>query len=150
MAEYYRKEASDTGHYLLEDSSGSLLLEVFGDSVTAQRISMIAPESRTVLIANEGGIGATVASFVTFFKDVNAVLDYTFDWGRWLGTDTISTSTWTVASGLTQATSSNTTTTSTVWLSGGTTDTDYTVANRIVTAAGRTEDRTMTISVRSR
>jgi hypothetical protein len=83
----------------------------------------------------------------SFTKDPNAVLDYQIDWSTWLGTDTISSATWTVATGLTKTTDSKTTTTTTVWLSGGTAGTTYSVACRIVTAGGRTDDRTVQIKV---
>jgi len=83
----------------------------------------------------------------SFTKDPNAVLDYQIDWSTWLGTDTISSATWTVATGLTKTTDSKTTTTTTVWLSGGTVGTTYSVACRIVTAGGRTDDRTVQIKV---
>ena len=86
----------------------------------------------------------------TFVKDPDATLDYIIDWSEWLDTDTISTSTWTVPTGLTNVSDSNTTTTATIWLSGGTAGQRYTVSNRIVTAAGRTEDRSITIKVRQR
>ena len=46
--------------------------------------------------------------------------------------------------------STNTTTTATVWLSGGTADTSYNIVNTIVTAGGRTEERTLTIAVENR
>lgn len=85
-----------------------------------------------------------------FIKDPNAVLDYTFDWSTWLGSDTISTSAMTVDTGITEDSDSNDTDSATVWLSGGTAGTDYEVVNRIVTAAGRTADRTIVIKVRER
>jgi hypothetical protein len=86
----------------------------------------------------------------TFTKDPDAILDYTFDWSEWLGTDTISTSAFTLTSGLTKDSDSKTTTTTTIWLSGGTSGSTYLVTNRIVTAGGRTEDRSIMIEVRSR
>lgn len=89
----------------------------------------------------------------TFTKDPAAVLDYTVDWDAddWLGSDTITgTPEWTVPSGITQASQSNTTTTATVWLSGGTANTDYDVACKITTTAGRTDERTIRIQVRNR
>ena len=67
----------------------------------------------------------------TFVKDPDATLDYIIDWSEWLDTDTISTSTWTVPTGLTNVSDSNTTTTATIWLSGGTAGQRYTVSNRI-------------------
>ena len=82
-----------------------------------------------------------------FIKDPGAVLDYVVDWSVWLGTDTIATSTWTVGTGLTQASASNTTTMATCWLSGGTAGQSYSATNRIVTAGGRTDERTLTITV---
>lgn len=86
----------------------------------------------------------------SFTKDPNAVLDYQVDWAAWLGADTISTSTWTVPAGLTAGTASNTTTTATVFLSGGTDGASYTVSNRIVTAGGRTDDRSFVLKVRQK
>lgn len=88
-----------------------------------------------------------------FTKDPQAVLDYKIDWSAWLASgETISTSTWTVPSGITDdsdsITDSNTSTT--IWLSGGTADTDYDLINHIVTSEGREEDRTITIGVRQR
>ena len=80
-----------------------------------------------------------------FNKDPDAVLDYEADWSAWLGSDTIESSSWTVPTGLTKDSEANTTTTATVWLSGGTAETIYDVINRIVTAGGRTEDRTIKI-----
>ena len=85
-----------------------------------------------------------------FTKDPSAVLDYTIDWSDWLDSDTISTSTWTVPTGLTEDSDTNTTTTATVWLSSGTAGTQYTVINHIVTAGGREDDRSIYIMVEDR
>ncbi len=87
-------------------------------------------------------------SVATFIKDPNAILDFGLDWSPWLGADTIATSVWTLPAGITQQSASNTTTTTTIWLSGGTAGTKYLVTNRITTAGGRTDDRTMTINVK--
>ena len=87
----------------------------------------------------------------TFYKDPDAELDWEFDWSSWLATgETISSSTVTVQTGLTAGTKSATTTAVTQWLSGGTADTTYTVACKIVTSAGRTDERTIYIHVTSR
>jgi hypothetical protein len=86
----------------------------------------------------------------TFTKDPNAVLDYQIDWSAWLlaaGADTINTSTWTVPTGITKASDTKTTTTTTIWLSGGTAGQSYALTNRIVTTGLRTEDRTIVIIV---
>lgn len=84
-----------------------------------------------------------------FEKDPDAVLDYQINWATWLDTDTISASTWTVPTGITKASDTRTTTTATIWLSGGTADTDYRLVNKIVTAGGRTEERSIWIKVRN-
>lgn len=87
----------------------------------------------------------------SWIKDPNETLDYSVNWSRWLGEDTISSSTWVdVTSGIIVASSSNTTTAATVWLSGGTAGSQYSLTNRIVTAGGRTADRTRTVSVQDR
>lgn len=80
-------------------------------------------------------------------KDPNAKLDYTVDWSDWLNGDTLATSTFVVASGLTKESETNNTTTATVWLSGGTNGDSYIITNRITTATGRTEDRSFVILV---
>lgn len=79
-------------------------------------------------------------------KDPSAVLDYALDWSDWLVADTITgTPTWTVPTGLTKDSQSNTTTTATAWLSGGVAGMSYTVACKIVTAGGRTDERSFRI-----
>lgn len=87
-------------------------------------------------------------------KDPDAILDYQINWATWLGTDTIATTAWTLAptgtGALTKTTDTKTTTTATIWLSGGTANTDYTAACKITTAGGRTDERTLTIYVRQR
>ena len=78
-----------------------------------------------------------------FEKDPNATLDFVFDWTAWLAGDTISTSAWApLPSDLTAASTSNTTLTATIFVSGGTPGRTYRLRNRIVTAGGRTEDQT--------
>jgi len=87
----------------------------------------------------------------TFVKAANEVLDYQTNWSDWLGADTISSSTWTADTGLTVDSDSNTTTTATVWLSGGTASEwdlkRYAVTNQIVTAAGRTAERIIYVAI---
>lgn len=84
--------------------------------------------------------------------------DYrTFDWlalGFLAPGETITASTWDVpvGSGLTQpASASNTTTTTTIWLGGGTLNTEdtlYRVKNTITTSAGRTLIKSWYVYVR--
>ena len=80
-----------------------------------------------------------------FTKDPEATLDYQVDWEDWLAGDTISTSAWTVPEGLTEVSDTKTTSTATVWLSGGTAGQTYAVENKIVTADARTDERTIYI-----
>lgn len=88
----------------------------------------------------------------TFRKDPHAVLDYVLDWGdSYLAIDeTISTSAWTVATGITKDSDSKTDTTTTIWLSGGTANESYSIACKIVTSASRTDERTFTVRVENR
>ena len=85
----------------------------------------------------------------SYIKDPNAVLDYQWDWSSWLPSDdAIASATITADAGLTVNSSSNTESTATAWLSGGADGQSYRVTCRIVTADGRTDDRTITILIR--
>lgn len=86
-----------------------------------------------------------------FVKDPDAVLDYTVDWSSWLASgETISTSVFTVGSGITKDSESNTTTAGTVWLSGGTAGVAYTVTHQITTSESRTDERSFVVEVKER
>lgn len=86
-----------------------------------------------------------------YIKDPGAVLDYGFDWSDWLGIgETISTSSWTVPLGITNVSDSKTNTLTTIWVSGGTNGTDYSLVNHIKTNANREDERTHIIKVRNR
>jgi hypothetical protein len=79
-------------------------------------------------------------------KDPASVVDFQIDWTLWLDVgDAISTSSWTVPAGVTQDSSSYTTSAATVWLSGGTAGEVYKVVNQITTTGGRTTERTIEI-----
>jgi hypothetical protein len=69
------------------------------------------------------------------------------DWSAWLGDDTIESSTFEAPAGLTKVDEDSDGTTATVWLSGGTDTETYEVVNQIVTAGGRTDERTITFKV---
>lgn len=84
------------------------------------------------------------------FKDPDNRKRFPWNWAAWLGQDTIVASEFIVPDGLAAVDEDFTTTTAEVWLTGGTLGADYEVTNRITTAAGATEDRTMTIKVRKR
>ena len=87
-------------------------------------------------------------------KSPVAVLDYLFDWLSlgWLQNgETISSFTTTVDTGLTLTSpgsgSGGTATSITLWLSGGTVGTQYSVTVQITTSAGRTDARTIKVNV---
>lgn len=90
-------------------------------------------------------------------KDPDAVLDYVFDWAAltngtgtsdWLESgETISSYVVTVGSGLTLDSDSQSSGQVTAWVSGGTAGETYTVACRISTSAGRTDERTVKVRV---
>lgn len=86
--------------------------------------------------------------------DPHADLDYTVDWSDWLATgETISTSEWIIPAGLTAGVDSHDSTTAWCWVSGGTPGTpgtEYQITNRIVTTAGRGDDRSITLICRER
>lgn len=78
-----------------------------------------------------------------YILDPGDKLDYKFDWEDWLGTgETISTYTVTVQTGLTKVSDSKTDTLVTVWLSGGTARTIYSVTCQVTTNAGRVKSWT--------
>ena len=87
----------------------------------------------------------------TYYKDPDATLDYGFDWSEWLASgETISSSSWTIPTGLTEESSGFSGGIASVWLSGGTAGTNYEITNKITTSAGRTDERSHVIKVRER
>lgn len=73
-------------------------------------------------------------------KDPDEVWDLSVDWSPHLENtnDTIATSQWEVPEGLFSELESSSTTTATIWISGGTHGIMYTLKNTIETAQGRT------------
>lgn len=85
-------------------------------------------------------------------KDPSDVLDFSLDWTDLLDTnDTVSATpaVWTLPSGITKDSQSQTSTVTTLWISGGTSGTDYTVACQIVTTGSRTLNREAVLPVRN-
>ena len=82
-------------------------------------------------------------------KDPNEVLDYLFRWTKELERidDTISSFEIIAETGITIDSSSNTDTEVTVWISGGTIAERYLVTCRIVTAGGRTYDKSFYLHI---
>lgn len=83
-------------------------------------------------------------------KDPGAVLDWVFDWTRWLQEgETIFSSTFSATAGITINSSTHANTYTTVWLQGGAQKV-YSLTNTITTTQGRTDRRTITIKVKER
>jgi len=87
-----------------------------------------------------------------FSKSPHAKLDYTIDWTDALEDgETISEASWSIPSGLTDEQSeSNTTTSQTVWVSGGTLGTKYALRGDMVSSEGREDSRTIYITIEER
>jgi hypothetical protein len=86
---------------------------------------------------------------LSFVKDPEAEVDYQIDWSSYLSGATITSSLWT-APGLSITSDSYTSTTATVWLSGGQINERYIARNKITTSAGQTDVRGITITVAQR
>ena len=88
----------------------------------------------------------------SYIKDPDAVLDYVVDWSSWLEADDYITDATVTADddGVTVDSSDHDNTTVTAWISGGTIGDTVGVVFQIVTAGGRTEDRTVWLLIRSR
>ncbi len=87
----------------------------------------------------------------TFPKDSDALSDFSVDWSSWLATgETISTSEWTVPSGLTEGATTESSGVATVWLSGGAVGTTYRVSNKISTSESRVDERSFFVRVTDR
>tara|TARA_Y100000992_G_C21164883_1_gene442963 strand:- start:226 stop:543 length:318 start_codon:yes stop_codon:yes gene_type:complete len=97
--------------------------------------------------------------------DPDEVVDYSVDWSRFLGDDTIATVVWKVngetmtdssvysgdtSNGLTLVQPTNTTTVATVRFTAGVVGTKYTVTCQITTAASLTYQRTIFLTVRQK
>ena len=84
-------------------------------------------------------------------KKPDDIKDYLLDWSDELSPDSdeIDTSVFTVPSGITKNSDSDTPSTATVWLSGGSDGEDYLIENKITTTGGRTITRCFTVQVRA-
>jgi hypothetical protein len=87
----------------------------------------------------------------TIVKDPAEVLDYTFDWSAYLAdiTDTIASVVFDPV-GVVVDSFSNTTTSATAWVSGGTNGTTAYVTCAITTAEGRTAVRSIYLKIKDR
>ena len=85
-------------------------------------------------------------ALLTFRKDPDAEKVYGFNWALWLAetSETISTSVWTVPTGLTSSDETKDDTQTSIKISGGTAGETYEVVNRITTSThGQIEEWTM-------
>lgn len=90
-------------------------------------------------------------AFVWATKDPDEVLDYVHDWDLRLDGDTISSSSVIVETGdVVVDSQSYSGSEHTVWLSGGTADTDCILTLRIETAGGRTYDEGIRLKIKER
>ena len=85
-----------------------------------------------------------------FKKDPDATLDYSFSWKKWLNGDTIIDSEWIVEPGVTLEDETGSEVIRTAWVSGGTVGESYELTNRITTAGGRIDDRTLILDCEER
>jgi hypothetical protein len=84
-------------------------------------------------------------------KDPNDSAVYRIDWTDRLAGDSISTSTWTLLQGsVALGSSSNTTTTATVLITGGTIGETATIVNRVTVSSGEQWEQTVKLPVRKR
>jgi hypothetical protein len=83
-----------------------------------------------------------------YVKDPDETIDYVFNWKPELYGDTIFTSEFLLPDGLEEESSSNTTSSATIFVSGGDSGNTYRITNRIVTIGGRTRDRTINVTIR--
>lgn len=85
---------------------------------------------------------------MAFVKDPGEVKDYAIDWTAHLAAaETITASTWVVATGITKDSDTDTDTVATIWLSGGSEGVEYRVTNHVVTNQGREFERSFTVNV---
>jgi hypothetical protein len=89
-------------------------------------------------------------------KHAGDVLDYSFDWSRWLGSDTITTATFSLTplaapavgdATFTPANPPFTGAIATMWVSGGVVGASYYLSSMITTAGGRTVEVTSILAI---
>jgi len=98
-------------------------------------------------------------------KDKDEILDYSIDWSRFLGDDTIAGVTWSftgpttpkevvldaeVVDGLQRVTATSTNTVATIYISLGVNNTRYTVSCKITTVAGLQFERSVYLRIKEK
>ena len=92
----------------------------------------------------------TLSSFV---KDPDAIREITIDWSDFLGAKTISAAVWTVPAGLTKESESNTTTASSVIISGGALNAEIKIVCHITfgsSSPAEEDDRTILVVIKQK
>ena len=91
---------------------------------------------------------------MSWIKDPDAILDYTFNWSPWLNTgDSIQSGSFIITgqdSDLVQSGTDIKDRAAVVLLSGGTVGNIYSITSRIITVDGLKDDRTKTITISER
>ncbi len=80
-------------------------------------------------------------------KDPDSIEDFVLDWATNIGTDTISSASWAVTGGLVVDSSSATSTTTTVRLSGGTLGQIARATCTVTLASGQVRDQTIQLMI---
>lgn len=81
-------------------------------------------------------------------QDKDAVLDYSLDWADWLSAgDTIDTSVWAADAGVILTNQSTSGAITSVWVSGGTPGSWYSLTNSVVSANGKRDQRTIQLLI---
>jgi SPP1 family predicted phage head-tail adaptor len=105
-------------------------------------------------VKNTGDLPTENAVTFDLTKDPDSVIDTGINWLPTMNEsspqDTISTSAWAADNELTVDSDTNTTSTTTVWVSGGTEGKYANLVNKITTPAGRTHDRTIVVKIQNR
>jgi hypothetical protein len=84
-----------------------------------------------------------------FTQRANEILDYSIDFSGWLPDgDSIASSSWACDAGLVLSNTSYTSTTTTVWVSGGLPNHIFKVANFVTTVGGRVSTRELTFVIK--
>lgn len=98
---------------------------------------------RTIIVTDDGN------PIMDEEHDPDEILDYTFDWSGILVTsETVSTSVWSLSSNVTAGTSTNTTDSTSQWITAVLASSiALTMQNTITTSDSRTHQRTMVITV---
>jgi len=81
------------------------------------------------------------------YKDPDEVISFGVDWSEYLGAETVTSSNWTVASGVTKVGQTLVGKQANVTISGGTLGTVNRITNRITTSTGETVDQSIDIEI---